>query len=1109
MQVNTKFLVCSLIYMGSLSANAVGSSSLANETVHVSILSADQTKNERNITGRIIDGDTGEALIGVSILVKGASMGTVTDVDGKFSLSVATGDVLEISYIGYKSQSIVVGNQSVLDIRMMSDNELLDEVVVVGYGSQKKVNLTGSVATVNFDDKTLSRPVTTLASTLSGMVAGLNVMQISSKPNSESSTLRIRGTGTLNDSAPLVLVDGMEMSLNNVNPNDIASISILKDAASCAIYGNRGANGVILLTTKKGTDGKINVTYSGKFSYNTPANLIRMVSNYADYMEFINEASDNAGQAQVFSQTTIDTWRAAASNPNGISESGYPNYVAYPNTDWYDEVYNPKLMQEHSITLTGAEKRTRYSLNATYVDNPGLVVNSGMKKYYMRSNLESQVASFLAVGLNAWGYHVDQERNNVDDLNGLQMQKSTPGTYPYYDGKYGAPEALEEDPVVNNPVYYLNSAGGSYKTTKFFVNPYIKIDFLKNFHLTSNFYYDHYRQENLWHYSDYQERFSFQRGETMNVPPTSELLAEYPVKYYIDGNQSWKNTTTLNWGQIFKGKHDVAALVGYEEFRKWARTTDISKKGMLDTSLTDFDALTEPDYIDGSTTEFSSRSVFGRVTYTYDSRYLFEANVRYDGSSRFSPENRWGIFPSFSAGWRLSEEKFMKKMNWLDNLKLRVSWGQLGNNSIGNYEWQAVYATAPHYAFGNKEVPGLGMGSFSNYNLEWETTTVTNLGIDFSMLKNRLSGTVEVYNKLTDGILYNPTLSPTLSGFSSPRQNIAEVTNKGLEITLGWNDRIGSVSYGISGNFSYNKNEVTKYKGELVRGWQQNADGSSTYYTNLGEVSTGDLQRVLEGHMINEFYVLNVYKGNRNYFNADGTVNPKGGPSDGMIRTEDDMKWLQAMTDAGYKFYPKQGIGKSNIWYGDIIYADLDGDGIYGDDDDKDFQGYSKTPKYYFGFQTNLSWKGIDFSMNWAGAAGFKINWYQSGENSSITWFGYGMGKDVAYDHYFYDPENPNDPRTNLTSANPRLTMDKAAQVSVSGQHILHNGNYLKLKNLTVGYTLPKDWVQKVCMQNVRVYVSGENLLTITKFKGIDPEMMSGVGYAPMRQYAFGVNVTF
>jgi TonB-linked SusC/RagA family outer membrane protein len=1063
---------------------------------------------EVQVRGNVTD-ELKEPLPGVSIGIKDTGSGTISDLNGNYSIKVSPNQTLVFSFIGYAKQEVVYTGQPVINVTLKLETELLEEVVVVGYGSQKKVNLTGAVATVNFDDKTLSRPVTTLASTLSGMVAGLNVMQTSSKPNSESSSLRIRGTGTLNDSAPLILVDGMEMSLNNVNPNDIASISILKDAASCAIYGNRGANGVILLTTRKGTDGKINVTYSGKFSYNTPANLIRMVSNYADYMEFINEASDNAGQAQVFSQTTIDKWREAANNPNGISESGYPNYVAYPNTDWYDEAYNPKLMQEHSITLIGAEKRTKYSINATYVNNPGLVVNSGMQKYYMRSNIESKVTPFLAVGLNAWGYHIDQERNNVDDLNGLQMQKSTPGSYPFYDGKYGSPEALEEDPVVNNPVYALNNSGGSYKMTKVFVNPYIKIDFLKNFHLISNFYYDHYRREDLWHYSNYRERFSFQRGESMNVPPTSELLAEYPVKYYIDGNQSWKNTTTLNWGQVFNSKHDVAALAGYEEFRRWARTTDISKKGMLDTSLTDFDALTEPDYINGSTTEFSSRSVFGRVTYAYDSRYLFEANVRYDGSSRFSPENRWGIFPSFSAGWRLSEEQFIKNLNWFDNLKLRASWGQLGNNSIGNYEWQAVYATAPHYAFGNNEVPGIGMGSFSNYNLEWETTTVTNLGVDFSVLNNRLSGTFEVYNKVTDGILYNPTLSPTLAGFSSPRQNIAEVTNKGLELTLGWSDRIGSLSYGISGNFSFNKNEVTKYKGELVREWRENADGSSAYYTNLGEVSTGDLQRVLEGHMINEFYVLNVYKGNRSYFNADGAVNPQGGPSDGMIRTEDDMEWLQAMSAAGYKFYPRQGIGKGQIWYGDIIYADMDGDGIYGDDDDKEFQGYSKTPKYYFGVQANLAWKGFDLSMNWAGAAGFKINWLQSGENSSITWFGYGIGKDVAYDHYFYDPNNPSDPRTNITSENPRLTMDKSAQISASGQHILHTGDYLKLKNLTVGYTLPQDWTKKIYMQKARVYVSGENLLTVTKFKGIDPEMMSGVGYAPMRQFAFGVNVTF
>ncbi|MDM8339129.1 TonB-dependent receptor [Mediterranea massiliensis] len=1054
------------------------------------------------ITGTVTDAN-GEPLIGVNVVVKGTSTGAITDLNGAFTVNGKQGDVLVFTYIGMESQEIAFRGTP-LRVSMKDDSQALDEVVVVGYGSQKKVNLTGSVATVDFSDETLSRPVTTVASALSGMVAGLNVMQTSSKPNSESSSIKIRGTGTLNDSSPLILVDGMEMDLNNVNPNDVASISVLKDAASCAIYGNRGANGVILVTTKKGSDGKINVSYSGKFSYNTPAKLNRMVSNYADYMEFINEASDNAGEASVFAQTTIDQWREAEKNPNGISESGYPNYVAFPNTDWYDAVYNPKWMQEHSITLTGAEKRTRYSLSATYINNPGLVVNSGMKKYYMRSNIESQVTNFLAVGLNAWGYHTDQERNDVDALNGLQMQKSTPGTYPYYDGKYGSPEALEEDPVAANPAYFLNNSDGYYKTTKFFVNPYIKIDFLKDFHLTSNFYYDHYRAEHLWHNSDYRERFSFQRGETMNTPPTSDILEEYTVKSYYDGNQSWKNTTTLNWEHLFAKKHDVNVLLGYEEYRKWSRTTDISKKGMLDTSLIDFDALTEPDYISGGSTEFSSRSWFGRVSYAYESRYLLEINARYDGSSRFSPENRWGFFPSFSAGWRISEESFMKGLSWLDNLKLRVSWGQLGNNSIGNYEWQATYNTAPHYSFGGLEVPGIGMGSFANYNLEWETTTVTNVGIDFTALKNRFSGTLEFYNKLTDGILYNPTLSPTLSGFGSPRQNIAEVTNRGVELTLSWNDRIRDFSYSISGNFSYNKNEVTKYKGKLERGWSQN-----TYYTNIGEVSTGTLQRIVEGHMINEFYVLNIYNGDASYFNADGGVNPHGGPKDGMIRTEGDMKWLEAMVAAGYTFYPKQGIGKNKIWYGDIIYADTDGDGIYGDEDDKDFQGYNKTPKYYFGLQASAFWKGFDFSMNWSGAAGFKINWYQTGENSNITWFGYGVGKDIAYDHYYYDPENPSDPRTNTTSKNPRLTMDKSAQTSVQGQHILHNGNYLKLKNLTIGYTLPKSLTKSIYLENVRFYVSGENLLTITKFDGIDPEMMSGTGYAPMRQYAFGVNVTF
>ena len=448
-------------------------------------------QSKRSISGVVTDAVTREPLIGVSVLVKGTQGGTVTDLDGRFSLQVESGSTLELSYIGYKTYSIVVRDQQTLDIMMESDNEILDEVVVVGYGSQKKVNLTGAVATVDFEDQALSRPVTTVASALSGMAAGLNVMTTGAKPNEESANITIRGTGTLNTSSPLVLVDGMEMDLNQVNPNDVASISILKDAASCAIYGNRAANGVILVTTKRGdTDGKINVSYSGKFSLNTPAKLIRQVSNYADYMDLFNEACEGSGTATLYSPTNIDAWRAAEKDPNGISESGYPNYVAYPNTDWYDVLYNPKWMQEHTVSVVGAEKRTNYSFSATFLDNPGIAPNSGMKKYYMRSNVESKINSFLTAGIRAWGYHTDQERNNIDNLTGTEMKKANPGTYPFYDGYYGAVASTEEDASATNPLYFIDTQDGTKKQTRFYVNPYIKVDFLKHFNFTYNLYYN-------------------------------------------------------------------------------------------------------------------------------------------------------------------------------------------------------------------------------------------------------------------------------------------------------------------------------------------------------------------------------------------------------------------------------------------------------------------------------------------------------------------------------------------------------------------------------------------------------------------------------------------
>lgn len=1056
-----------------------------------------------NITGMVKDANN-EPLVGVSVVIKGTTTGVVTDLNGNFSLSGKMGDIVQFSFIGMVSQEHTFNGTSI-QVVMQDDSKMLDEVVVVGYGTQKKVNLTGSVSTVDFEDQALSRPVTTVANALSGMAAGLNVMTTGAKPNEERANISIRGTGTLNTSSPLILVDGMEMALNQINPNDIATISVLKDAASCAIYGNRAANGVILVTTKQGaTDGKINVTYSGKFSLNTPAKLIRQVSNYADYMELFNEACEGSGTATLYSQSNIDAWHAAEKDPNGISASGMPNYVAYPNTDWYDVLYNPKWMQEHTVSVVGAEKRTNYSFSATFLDNPGIAPNSGMQKYYMRSNVESKISSFLTAGIRAWGYHTDQERNNVDNLTGTEMKKANPGTYPFYDGYYGAVASTEEDASATNPLYFIDTQEGTKKQTKFYVNPYVKVDFLKHFNFTYNFYYDNFRNEHTLYDSEYKARMNFLTGTVTNHPPTSAELAEAQVYDWRNYEQSWKSNAVLNYSQTFNDKHSVSAMAGYEEYRWWKSEVDICKKGMVNSTLTDFNAMTEPSYLSGYTRELATRSWFGRVNYAFDSRYLFEANIRYDGSSRFAPENRWGAFPSFSAGWRISEEGFMKDLNIFDNLKLRASWGKLGNSAISSYyAYQSLYAVR-NYVFGDNVSSGFGMSSFSNSDLQWETTTVTNVGLDMSALNNRLNVTAEWYNKVTDGILYQPSLSTTLAYFSSPYQNIAEVTNRGFELTVGWQDRVKDFQYGVNANFSFNKNEVTKYKGALQRGWK---DG--VYSTNIGDVSTGGDQRVLEGHTINEYYMLNLYRGNGNYFNADGSVNQNGGPKDGMIRTEQDMAWLKAMMDAGYQFYPARGIGKSEIWYGDVVYADLNGDGIYGNDNDRDFQGCSATPKYYYGLQANASWKGFDFSMSWAGAAGFKISWWEQSLNSTRLTRCYGIGQEVADNHYFYDPENPSDPRTNIHSKNTRLTIGGTAQTETASQLWLHNGNYLKLKNLTIGYTFPAKWMQKLYVQNLRVYATGENLLTVTKFKGLDPEMVAGNGYLPIRQYAFGINVTF
>lgn len=1057
---------------------------------------------QKSISGKVTD-VSGIPLPGVTVVLKGTASGTITDADGNYSITkLSENETLVFSFVGMKTQEIPINGKYVVNVKMLEDAIGLDEVVAVGYGVQKKVNMTGSISTVNFEQEAQSRPVTSVASALTGVSAGLQIRTTSSNPGSESNQILIRGLGTLNSSSPLVIVDGIESSLDYINSNDIATISVLKDAASSAIYGNRGANGVILVTTKKGERGNVGVNYNCKFSFNSPMTRLNFVNNYADYMELMNESLENIGQSRNFQQSTIDTWRAAEKNPNALAESGYPNYVAYANTDWQEFMYKSQVSQEHNVSLSGSTEKSNFTASLNYLDNPGLIENTAAKRYSMRSNLSFQVTDWLKVGNQTYGYVTDKERGDFSTA--LQcMYSSTPGQYPRYKGVYGYPEADEESATANNSLSVVNGDVGFNRTSRIKTAFYAQIDFLKDFSFKSLVNYGRY-----WYDAQSKPTQHARVNFATGVESAATLPENLTTSFSANGQWDYTIQETLNWNHLFADRHDVSALVGYEESYSYSYNQAATKEGLIDASIWALSTATDMISSTGTATDYASRSVFNRVNYALDSKYLFEANLRYDGSSRFSKNERWGLFPSLSVGWRLSEESFMKNTGIFDNLKVRASWGTLGNNSIGNYAYQSTYASA-NYTFGQELTSGLAASVFANNNLTWESTTIANLGIDMAILSNRLTAVIDCYQKKTDGILYRPTVFLTAGTKTAPLQNIAKVTNKGFEFTLGWRDRIKDFQYSVSTNIAYNNNEVSKYKGDLKQGWSDDSD-NKVFQSNLGEVSTGSTNRVLEGHEINEFYMLKPYSGSGTYFNEDNTVNINGGPKDGMIRTEKDMNWLQAMVDAGYKFYPQQIIGKASLWYGDYIYADLNGDGVYGNTYDNHFTGKSTTPKYTFGLQCTASWKGFDFSMNWAGAAGFNLYWNTVGLNSTGTRIGYNMLTYLANDHYFYDPDNSSDERTNINSKNARLTCNETNnQQGATSSLWLFKGDYLKLKNLTFGYTLPTKWSNKIYTKKVRVFFSAENLFNITNYPGQDPEMGAGIGYVTMRQYAFGANINF
>lgn len=797
--------------------NAFAETELSPVTAETELPKIEQTADgSRRISGIVRD-ENAIPIIGATVaLANDPAVGTITDIDGRFALEVK-GDslMLQVSYIGYETIDVPIKpNIRHYPITMAVIKAELDEVVVIGYGTQRKVDLTGSVSSISagaFAD----RPITNATNALAGLASGLTVTNSGGNtPGYEAQSILVRGQGTLNNAAPLVVVDGMTgVAISDINPQDIENISVLKDAASSAIYGSRAANGVILITTRHGAESAPRLTYSGNVSFEKVAKRLNLVTDYADFMEIQNAGLIANGQAARFSQGKIDEWRNDAGR----------NPTIYPNTDWQDHIYrNPSVVQNHNLSVTGGGRRVRYNMSFGYVDNPGMIYYTDYNRYQLRTNLDVNIKPWLSVGTNLFGY-IDSNNPSSENaaaggdvIFGSGAFNTVPGMtlYDPATGLYGGIQNPEEENVSNFNPYrrqWFYKDDFPTKTRRMVAKLYASVQPFKGLTLRGSFTYNYWTRRVEQHLTD-RDLYRF----TADGPV---LIREGVVRTYIR-RYNYANTyrsSEITANYVFKAsKLSGSVLVGASQEYDKDEHESFLRYDLIDDSLTSIDAATTNGPIGGNYTEWAMRSYFGRVNLSWDDKYLLEANFRADGSSKFAPKHRWGYFPSVSAGWRLSEEGFMKNTrHWLDQLKLRASYGSLGNNATTSYYmYQSLFATA-NYVLNGNIAGGFAQTILSDSRLTWEKTYMTNIGIDYALLNSRLSGSIDIYNKDTKGILISLP-APLEHGTSTvPNQNAGEVNNKGLELDIHWNDRIGKVSYNVGFNMSYVKNKVVKFQGDV------------------------------------------------------------------------------------------------------------------------------------------------------------------------------------------------------------------------------------------------------------------------------------------------------
>ncbi|MGV8827794.1 MAG: SusC/RagA family TonB-linked outer membrane protein [Breznakibacter sp.] len=984
-----------------------------------------------SIAGRVTD-QSGAPVPGAAVVEKETTNGTITNNEGNYSLQVkAKGSVVVISFIGMKTQEIVVGNQSTINVVLQDETIGVDEVVVVGYGAQKKVNLTGSVAAVKFDD-VANTPVANTTNMLQGRLPGVVLTNNGGQAGKDSPEIRIRGIGTLSDNNdPMVIIDGVESSISQisqVSPNDIETVSVLKDAASASIYGVRAANGVILITTKRGKDQQAKINYSGSIALQRP-NVLADYLNSADWATVFNEAKG----AQIYTPEMIEKLRSGSD----------PDYFA--NTNWLKEMFRTAPMHQHHLSINGGNGNTKYMFSTQLLDQKGIMLNTGNKRYGFRSNIDSKVG-ILTLGLNLSGCKQDIEEPVASVTGDGLMRMITWFTRPtvpvkYANGHYGFVDGSSlSHTIFKNPVQEIYQGNKTQEQTRFDGNAFAAVEIMKNLKFRTNLAYKIYRQD-ISSFSPTTKKFNA-KGELLSQVNTNRLADSYVKSHTMLNENILDYTLALD-------KHDIAIMAGHSTQSSRTDLGSAAIQGFPTDNIYEIDGGSTNPAVSGSAYENTLQSFFGRVSYNYDSRYLLEMNVRHDGSSRMPKENRYATFPSFSAGWNVDRESFMADVKWLSALKLRASWGMLGNQEIGNYAFVQSLAVGANYFFGNNLATGLKKPSVSNDKLKWETTTITDFGLDLSVLSNKLSFTFDWFNKETSDILLRLAMPNSFLGtLSAPYQNAGVVENKGWELSGNYRDTKGDFSWLVGFNLSAVKNKIVDNHGIDVFGFNT-------------------VNR--EGYAINSYYGLKAV---------------------GMYRSEADLNRTTNVngTDRVVKQYgtaPKLG---------DIMYEDVNKDGNVNDDDRKIIG--NPFPKFQYGINLGFSYKNFDLAMFWQGVGGiYRYNWEQTtlsnGGNMTTRWL----------DRYS---------ATNVDGSMPRLG---GANNDKYSSFWLSKADYLRLKNLELGYKFNLKALKTIGVESLRTYVAASNLLTFTSLDNFDPEKsssdMRNDVHPNTQTFSFGVNVSF